>query len=127
MGARATGGKVFTHEIDPKMAKMARENFKKARVNDLISIIEGDAHATIKQHKDQKEQIDILFLDAEKRGYIDYMNQLLPFIRPGGLILGHDMHRRPMPDPRFIEAITTRPDCFTVPTYRNIRGGQPKT
>ena len=29
-------------------------------------------------------------------------------VRPGGLILGHDMHR-PMPDPRYIEAITKNP------------------
>ena len=33
-------------------------------------------------------------------------------VRPGGLILGHDMHR-PMPDPRYIEAITTNPDLDT--------------
>jgi caffeoyl-CoA O-methyltransferase len=113
MGARATGGEVFTHEIDPKMVKLARENFKNAGVEDVITVIEGDAHKTIKQHKDPKEPIDILFLDAEKKGYLDYMNQLLPFVRPGGLILGHDMHRRPMPDPRFIEAITTSPDLDT--------------
>ncbi len=113
MGARATGGRVFTHEIDPKMVKLARDNFKKAGVEDVITIVEGDAHKTIEQHEDPKEQIDILFLDAEKKGYLDYMNQLLPFIRPGGLILGHDMHRRPMPDPRFIKAITTSPNLDT--------------
>ena len=37
--------------------------------------------------------IDILFLDAEKKGYVDNLDKLLPLIRPGGLILGHDMHR----------------------------------
>lgn len=104
LGARASGGKVYTHEIDPDMVKLARENFKKAGVEDVITIIEGDAHKTVKQHK---EPIDVLFLDAEKEGYIDYLNQLLPLVRPGGLIFGHDMHRRPMPDPRYIEAITT--------------------
>ena len=109
LGARATGGKVFTHEIDPEKVKIARANFKKAGVDDLITIIEGDAHETIKQHK---EPIDVLFLDAEKKGYVDYLEKLLPLVRPGGLILGHDMHR-PMPDPRYIEAITTNPDLDT--------------
>jgi len=109
LGVRASGGKVFTHEIDPEKVKLARENFRKAGVDDLITIIEGDAHETIKQHT---EPIDVLFLDAEKKGYLDYMQQLMPRIRPGGLILGHDMHR-PMPDPRFIEAITTNPDLVT--------------
>ncbi len=110
LGARASGGKVFTHEINPDMVKLARENFRKAGVEEVITIIEGDAHKTVKQHK---EPIDVLFLDAEKKGYLDYLNQLLPLVRPGGLIFGHDMHRRPTPDPRYIEAITTNPNLDT--------------
>jgi len=113
IGARATGGKVYTHEISPKMVKMARENIRKAGLEDVITVIEGDAHKTIEMHKKKDVQIDIVFLDAEKKGYLDYMNQLMPNIRPGGLILGHDMHRRPMPDPRFIKAITTNPNLAT--------------
>jgi caffeoyl-CoA O-methyltransferase len=109
LAVRATGGKLYTHEIDPEMAKMARANFQKAGVDDLITIIEGDAHETVQQHK---EPIDVVFLDADKQGYIDYLNKLLPLVRPGGLILGHDMHR-PMPDPRFIEAITKNPELET--------------
>ncbi len=109
LGVRASGGKVFTHEIDPEKIKIARANFKKAGVDDLITIIEGDAHETIKQHK---EPIDVVFLDAEKKGYLDYLQKLLPLVRPGGLILGHDMHR-PMPDPRYIEAVTKNPDLDT--------------
>jgi caffeoyl-CoA O-methyltransferase len=109
LGARAAGGKVFTHEIDPKMIKIASENFKKAGVADVITIIEGDAHETVKQHK---EPIDLVFLDADKKGYVDYLQKLLPVVRPGGLILGHDMHR-PMPDPRYIEAISKNPNLDT--------------
>ncbi len=109
LGVRSTGGKVFTHEIDPEKIKIASENFKKAGVDDLITIIEGDAHETIKQHQ---APIDVVFLDAEKKGYIDYLEKLLPLVRPGGLILGHDMHP-PMPDPRYLEAITQNPDLAT--------------
>jgi predicted O-methyltransferase YrrM len=109
LGVRAADGKVFTHEIDPEKIKIASANFKKAGLDDLITIIEGDAHETVRQHK---EPIDVLFLDAEKKGYIDYLQKLLPLVRPGGLILGHDMHR-PMPDPRYIEAITKNPDLDT--------------
>ena len=109
LGVRAAGGKVFTHEIDPEKIKMARENFKKAGVENLITIIEGDAHETVKQHT---EPIDVVFLDAEKKGYVDYLRKLLPLVRSGGLILGHDMHR-PMPDPRYIEAVTRNPDLDT--------------
>ena len=109
MGLRATRGKLYTHEIDPEKVKMARANFEKAGVAGLITIVEGDAHETVKQHK---EPIDVVFLDADKEGYIDYLKKLLPLVRPGGLILGHDMHR-PMPDPRYIEAITKNPNLET--------------
>ena len=109
LGVRANGGKLYTHEIDPKMIEIATANFKKAGVDDVITIVEGDAHETVKQHK---EPIDVVFLDADKKGYIDYVEKLLPLVRPGGLILGHDMHR-PRPDPRFIEAITKNPDLDT--------------
>jgi len=109
LAVRSTGGKVFTHEIDPEKVKMARANFKKAGVDDLIDVIEGDAHQTVKQHK---EPIDVVFFDADKQGYVDYLEKLLPLVRPGGLILGHDMHR-PMPDPRYIEAVTKNPELET--------------
>jgi predicted O-methyltransferase YrrM len=110
LALRTTGGHLYTHEIDPQRAKVARENFQEAGVEDLITIIEGDAHQTVTQHK---QPIDVLFLDADKEGYIDYLNKLLPLIRPGGLILAHNM-RRPSPDPRFVEAITTNPELDTT-------------
>jgi predicted O-methyltransferase YrrM len=110
LGLRRTGGKLYTHEVDPKMVKIARANFAKAGLADVITIIEGDAHQTVARHK---EPIDLVFLDADKKGYLDYLQKLLPLVRPGGLILGHDMHR-PMPDPRYIEAITRNPDLETT-------------
>ena len=109
LAVRSTEGKVYTHEMDPEKVKIATENFRKAGVENLVEIIEGDAHETVKQHT---EPIDIVFLDADEKGYVDYLNKLLPLVRPGGLILGHDMHR-PMPDPRYIEAVTTNPDLET--------------
>lgn len=110
LALRTTGGHLWTHEIDPERVKMARANFEKAGVQDLTTIVEGDAHETVKQHT---EPIDVLFLDADKPGYVDYLEKLLPLVRPGGLILAHNMHR-PDPDPRYIEAITTNPQLETT-------------
>ena len=69
----------------------------------------GDAHETVKRYKDP---IDILFLDADKEGYIDYLEKLVPLIRPGGLIVAHNMNTR-QADPKFLKAITTNPDFET--------------
>ncbi|HEX9879863.1 MAG TPA: O-methyltransferase [Candidatus Binatia bacterium] len=109
LALRATGGKLYTHEIDPGRIAMAREHFRMAGVDDIVIVVEGDAHETVKQHR---EPIDLLFLDADKEGYIDYLRKLLPLVRPGGLIVAHNM-RRPRPDPRYMEAITTNPDLET--------------
>jgi caffeoyl-CoA O-methyltransferase len=109
MALRKTGGKLYTHDIDPGRIAVARENFKRAGVEDIVVITEGDAHETAPRNKDP---IDILFIDAEKEGYDAYLKELLPYVRPGGLILAHNM-RRPAPNPRYVEAITTSPDLDT--------------
>lgn len=115
LALRTTGGKLTTHEIDEGRANLARENFKRAGVDHLVTLVMGDAHEEVLKLKDP---IDILFLDADKPGYIDYLNKLLPLVRPGGLIIGHNM-RSPAPDPAYIKAITTNPDLETL--FLNMR------
>jgi predicted O-methyltransferase YrrM len=110
MALQKTGGKLTTFEIDAGRAATARENFKKAGMADIITLVLGDAHEKV---KDLKEPIDILFLDADKEGYIDYLNKLLPLVRPGGLVLAHNINPR-MADPKFMEAITTNPNLETI-------------
>lgn len=110
LALKRTGGKLYTHEIDRERARIARENFKKAGVEDLITLIEGDAHETVKQHD---KPIDIVFLDADKSGYPDYLQTLLPLVKPGGLVIAHNMNY-PDPDPKYIEAITKNPELETM-------------
>ena len=114
LGLKTTGGKLVTHEIDHEQVVLARANFKRAGVENLVTVVEGDAHLTVAQ---LKEPIDILFMDAEG-GNLDYLNQLLPLVRPGGLILADNM-RKPKPDPQFIKAITTNPNLETI--FLNMR------
>ncbi len=97
LALRTTGGRMITHEISPKNVAMARDTLSKAGVTDLVTIVEGDAHAMVTKLKDP---IDILFIDADKPGYADYLKKLLPLVRPGGLILAHNTTNtgRQMPD-----------------------------
>ena len=110
MALQKTGGKLTTFEIDAQRAATARANFKRAGMADIITLVEGDAHEKVTTLKDP---IDILFLDADKEGYVDYLNKLLPLVRPGGLIIGHNINPR-MADPAYMKAITTNPNLETI-------------
>ncbi len=108
LALRTTGGKLTTHDIDEGRASLARKNFKRAGVDDLVTLVMGDAHETVTKIK---EPIDILFLDADKSGYTDYLNKLLPLVRPGGLILSHNINSTGQD---YINAITTNPNLETI-------------
>ncbi len=117
MGLRKTGGKLITHEIDEQRAALARENFARAGVADVVTLVEGDAHETISR---LKGPIDMVFIDAEKDGYLDYLEKLLPLVRPGGLVLAHNMTAR-MASTDFVKEITTDSGLETI-LYMQGRG-----
>lgn len=110
LGLQKTGGHLVTHEIDPQKVATAKENFKRAGLDKYVTIVEGDAHQTVTK---LKEPIDMLFLDADKEGYIDYLNKLFPLVRPGGLIVAHNMNRR-QADQNYVNAITTNSALETI-------------
>ena len=108
LALRTTGGKLTTHDIDEGRASLARKNFKRAGVDNIVTLVMGDAHETVTRIK---EPIDVLFIDADKEGYLDYLNKLLPLVRPGGLILSHNINSARQD---FIDAITKAPNLETI-------------
>ena len=68
--ARKNKGKVTTIEISESKVKMAKENFKRAKLDKLIKIIHGDA---LKEIPRLREKYDFMFIDAIKRDYIKYL------------------------------------------------------
>lgn len=105
-----TGGHLTTYEIDRGRHELARRNFERAGLLRQATLVLGDAHAEIAK---LKNPLDLAFLDADKDGYPDYLQKLAPRVRPGGLIVAHNM-ASPPPDPRYIEAVTTNPAYDTV-------------
>lgn len=110
LALEGTGGKLTTFEIDEGRAATARANFKRANVTRRVTLIMGDAHKNLPQ---VEGEVDIVFLDADKEGYLDYLEKLLPKLRPGGLVIAHNMNQR-QADPRYVEAITTNPELETL-------------
>jgi predicted O-methyltransferase YrrM len=72
-----------------------------------VIVVEGDAHQNVTR---LREPVDLVFLDADKEGYADYLDKLLPLVRPGGLLLADNAEMAP----DYVQAITSRPDLETV-------------
>ena len=62
--AKHTKGKVTTIEISESKVKMAKENFERAKLNNMIRIIHGDALREIPR---LREKYHFMFIDAIKR------------------------------------------------------------
>jgi len=107
LALQSTGGHLTTFELDHQRASMARGHFREAGVDGLVTIVEGDAHQNVAK---VKGPVDVAFLDADKDGYIDYLQKVLPLVRPGGLILAHNVDM--VPD--YVKAVTTSADLETI-------------
>ncbi len=81
-------GKIDTIERDTERVKEARENIKKAEVEDKINIYEGDAVEILPTLNDE---YDVVFIDAAKGKYPFFLNQALRMIRQGGVIIADNV------------------------------------
>ncbi|MCP4612391.1 MAG: hypothetical protein GY845_27150 [Planctomycetes bacterium] len=119
LALQTTDGKITTHEIDPYRIDIAENNFEKAGVSHLVTIVEGDAHENVTR---LKEPIDILYIDADKSGYLDYFTKLLPLLRPGGLILAHNTTDEASKMQDYLKAVTDTPELVTISLYKQPSG-----
>ncbi len=81
-------GKIDTIERDTERVKEARENIKKAEVEDKINIYEGDAVEILPALNDE---YDVVFIDAAKGKYPFFLNQALRMIKQGGVIIADNV------------------------------------
>jgi caffeoyl-CoA O-methyltransferase len=85
---------ITTVESNPSKVAVARGNFKKAGVDDMIEILEGNALSKLRILKSNnlrndardKKKFDLVFLDADKENLIEYFDLMLPLVRIGGII-----------------------------------------
>lgn len=82
-------GRVRTIELEPAHAAFAREWIGRSDVAGRIEVLVGDAHAVLPGLPAQSA--DAVFLDADKQGYVAYLQQALRLLRPGGLLLADNV------------------------------------
>ena len=81
-------GKLITLELDPHHADVSRRNIDRAGLSSKIDVRVGQAADTLRQMRtDGEPAFDLVFIDADKDGYPEYLDLCLPLVRSGGLIL----------------------------------------
>ncbi len=117
MALKATGGHLTTFEIDHQRFTQAHQHFVAAGVAHLVTQVEGGAHENVEK---LEGPIGVVFIDADKGGYVDYLQKVLPLVRPGGLILAHNIDMAP----DYVRAVSTNPNLQTISNsqgeYRDV-------
>ncbi|HSK82026.1 MAG TPA: O-methyltransferase [Rubrobacter sp.] len=88
------GGDLISLEIDEHHAGVARNNVERAGLSHKVEIRVGDAHELLASLiEDEEGPFDMIFIDADKERYPEYLDVSLRLVRPGSLILGDNTIR----------------------------------
>ncbi|MFR0359431.1 O-methyltransferase [Streptomyces sediminimaris] len=83
-------GRVITCDVSREWTSIAWQAWQEAGVADRIELRVGPAADTL-QALPATPEIDLVFLDADKPGYQEYWDLLVPRVRPGGLLLADNV------------------------------------
>ncbi len=88
------GGRVVSLEIDPRHAEVARRNLARAGLGDRVEVRVGPAAASLRAMAAAGGgPFDVVFIDADKEGYPEYLELALPLCRSGAAIMADNLIR----------------------------------
>jgi caffeoyl-CoA O-methyltransferase len=82
----AADGSLLCLDVSDEYTAVARRYWERAGVADRIELRLGDAHESLRALP-AEPTFDLAFVDADKAGYADYVEQLHPRMRPSGVVL----------------------------------------
>lgn len=87
-------GRLVSLELSPRHAKVARANIRRAHVADRVRVVVGAASETLRGPECRAlAPYDLVFLDADKPGYADYLEAVLPLCRNGAVLVADNVVR----------------------------------
>jgi predicted O-methyltransferase YrrM len=117
-------GRLETIEAEEEFAKAAEGTFREAGFADRVAVHRGLALDVLPRLPDAA--YDLVFIDADKREYVDYLGHALRVLRPGGVAVADNVlwSGRVLDESvqdadtqglrRYVEAATTAPNLDTV-------------
>ena len=85
-------GQLLTIEHNDEMEDSIRRNLALSPIGNKVQLLIGDAKEELRRLGERQkakgaELFDLAFIDADKKEYCDYLDLVLPLMRPGGWIL----------------------------------------
>lgn len=88
------GGKLVSLELKDRHAEVARRNIERAGVSGKIEVRVGEARRLLQEIAEAGEEpFDLVFIDADKEGYPEYLEFALRLTRPGSVIIADNAIR----------------------------------
>ena len=87
------GGRLLACDVSEEFTAVARRYWVRAAVDDLIDLRIAPAIETLRSLP-REPVTDFAFIDADKTGYLDYYEELIPRVRPGGLLVLDNVLRK---------------------------------
>jgi predicted O-methyltransferase YrrM len=89
------GGRMISLEYSEKHAQVARANIARAGLAEQVEVRVGPALESLQRLADERaEPFDVLFIDADKRPYPEYLEWALRLTHPGSLIMADNVVRQ---------------------------------
>jgi len=116
------GGIVVTLELDPYHAQVARQNFVRAGVDGVVDLRLGPALGSLGAiEKEGGAPFDLVFVDADKKTYPDYLLAALRLSRPGTLLVVDNVVR----EGEVLDSTTQDPDVAGTRRALELLGEEP--
>jgi len=88
------GGILISLESDANHAEVARSNLERACLGSMVTVSVGPANDSLRTLiRSGAEPFDVIFIDADKPGYVEYLDLSLQLSRPGTIILADNVIR----------------------------------
>ena len=121
--AVAQGGTVVTLEVDAHHAEVARANFARAAVDHVVDLRLGPAVDSLAAiEKEGGAPFDLVFVDADKKTYPEYVRWALRLSRPGTLLVLDNVVR----DGRILDSSSEDPDLVGTRRALELLGEEPR-
>ncbi|MQC82787.1 MAG: O-methyltransferase [Chloroflexi bacterium] len=105
------GGRVTTLERSADKIEMADAQLRESNLRAAVEIIEGDARNSLPT---LEGAFDLVFLDADRASYLDYLPLIVERLRPGGLLVTDNVTSHPTEVAAFLAAVRADERLATV-------------